>query len=202
MLHVGIAVDLVEIEQLFAEMTNRVKYFGPVFAGPIDKDVTEGIQKQFDTQGRHWGTPWKPLSPTTIALRTEEVGSATKPRKRKGVVHGRRTVSRTGRARAGFAMPERDTLRLWAAYTKSGGPGSLRVITTNSYERGVLGSVVPYAAAQATGVSADKAKMFGRKTGKAIPARPVFPPQSQGFPAPVVNAWAGMLLRYLETGEA
>lgn len=198
MLRVGVTVDLVEAEQRMAAMTDRVRYLNPVLAGPIDQDVTRGIQRQFETNGAHWGTPWKPLSPTTIRLRTKEIGSATKPRKRKGTIHGRRTVSRTGRARAGFATPERDTLRLWAAYTKSGGPGSLRVLTLNSYERGVLGSVVPYAAAQATGVSAEKATFFGRKLGKAVPARPVFPEQ---FPAPVIAAWEGMILRYLDTGE-
>ena len=184
-LRVGASVDLADCMKVFDQLEKKVRDLSPFFRDVLDPALTELFERQFATNGAALGTPWAKLSTTTIKLRTQRTT---------GTGGAKATTSRTGRARAGFAAIERDTLRLYAAYTKAGGPGSLRLIDAMRYERGVDGGVVPYAAAQATGISAEKARFFGRPLGHPIPARPVIPKE---MPAPVLKAWEGQLAQWL-----
>lgn len=178
----GALTPLSALERAFKDVS-------PVFHGPIDMITTAALLAQFATSGRRLnGTPWKPLSLTTIQLRTRVVRRRTAA----GVVA--RTTNRVGQARAGFTTPLRNTNRLWASLVKSGGPEGLRVITPSSYERGTR---VRYAAGHQTGYTITQ--MFGRalKAPIRVPARPLVP---ENLPLDLVGEYEQALLAWLQDG--
>lgn len=182
-------VNLAGALQELSALERAFKDVSPVFRGPIDQITTAALLEQFQSRGAHLnGAPWKPLSITTIHLRTRVVRRRT----RAGVVA--RTTSRVGRARAGFTAPLQDTNRLWASLVKSGAPEGLRLISPSSYERGTR---VRYAAGHQTGFTITT--MFGRplKAPIHVPARPLVP---TNLPAALVGQYELALLKYLQDG--
>lgn len=119
MLRLGARFELREVDAKLDALERRTADLRPVFLGVVDAMVTESLAAQFETRGRHFGTPWAPLPPEYV----------------------RRRGRRPGHGRAGDA-PLRDTNRLWASLVKSGGPESLRVVSPTRYQRG---TTVPYA---------------------------------------------------------
>lgn len=105
-----------------------------------------------------------------------------------------RALTRTLRARPGHGRGGilRDTNRLWASFVKSGGPESVRRITASEYVRG---SSVPYARAHQRGFPA---VVFGRRTGRRVPARPIVP---NPVPREVVATWERLVRDYVLTGK-
>lgn len=180
----GATVDLGGAKKLLTGLAGAVKDLSPVFRGPIDRLTTDALIAQFETRGvRLNGAAWAPLSPVTIALRTRVVGSKNR----------RRTTSRVGQARAGFATPLRNTNRLWASLVKSGGPEGIRVITPSSYERGTR---VGYAVHHQTGFW--MSQMFGRPVSlRKVPARPLVP---DNLPLDLVGGYEGAMVAYIVDG--
>lgn len=178
-----VTVNLAELEQTLKLLGTRSRNLIPWFRGYLRPDLTALIIRQFQTWGEVFGKPWKALSPTTVAMRSRMVNGQLKPK--------------AGRARAGVYAPLRDTLKLYAAYTKPSGPGGLEVVTGDSYTRGVQGSMVPYAALHATGYPS---KVFGRATGKNVPARPVVPNKDMPTPPAITARWEAALATYLRDG--
>ena len=78
---------------------------------------------------------------------------------------------------------------MWAGFTKSGGPDSLRVIRPHYYERG---STNPAASHFHHGYTSF---VFGRATGRRVPARPIIPKNIPGF---LARKWEAGLVRFLE----
>lgn len=143
---VEVKVDLKQAERRLDTVWGALLSLEPVFAGPIDKSVSQLFINQFTTEGEYGGDGiWKPLSPMTLALR-----------KRRG--HGRGGI-------------EQDTRRLWASLVKVG-PESYRVIGPHSYQRG---TTLPYAIFQQRGFASKMIFGRLRKTATQVPARPIVP---------------------------
>lgn len=178
-----VRVNVTGAERLLGSLRSALVDLSPVFRGPIDRHTSDMFRAQFESEGvRLTGTRWAPLSPTTIRLRVRVVGKRVK-----------RSTSRVGRARAGFATIGRDTNRLFASLAKAGGPEGLRVITPASYERGTR---VRYAARFNDGGTLTH--MFGRPvTPRRVPGRPIVPLE---LPAADVAAYEGMIARWITEG--
>src|SRR5690349_6093342 len=67
-IQVGAVVQGSDFDKLLARLAKDVADLRPVFAR-IDRDVTERLRAQFDTQGAALGTPWAPIAPITRELR-------------------------------------------------------------------------------------------------------------------------------------
>lgn len=180
-LRVGAVVHMEEVEKLLSDLALKVHDLRPAFRR-IDSNLTALLREQFDTRGKRLGTPWKPISPVTVAIRTNR-RMASKAARRKAI------------AAKGAGTVLRDTNRLWASYTKPQGPDALRVIDRLRYERGTL---VPYARHHQ--VDQKQTRVFGkpRKQPVTVPARPVIP---SDMPAPVLKTWEGYLVQYITAGE-
>lgn len=184
-----------ELDKTLAAVGHAVKDWRPVWSR-IDADLTEQLRQQFDTRGAHWGTPWPALSEATVRVRI-----------------ARRMFSKRARSRASSAdvrdTPLRDTNRLWASWTKPGAPGSIRVMDALQYQRGSGYTVngFPVALAHQSGFMSTHKPVFDRmgdvhfvrrKGGpKKVPARQVIP---ENLPAPVLKAWEGYVVQYIERG--
>ena len=107
---IRVTVDDTLVRKMLAGARRRAADLSRFFRGPLDKEVTDFLRRQFDTEGAHGGRRWAPLSSTTLALRR-----------------------RAGHGRGGVG---RDTNTMWASLVKSGGPQSIRRITPREYERG------------------------------------------------------------------
>lgn len=180
-------VDVSGAERLLESLRAALTDLTPVFRGSVDAYTSAIFREQFESVGqRLTGTRWAPLSLVTIRLRTRRVGGRT----------ARRTTSRVGRARAGFATPGRDTNRLFASLAKAGGPEGLRVITPATYERGTR---VRYAARFSEGGLLTH--MFGRvlKTPRRVPARPIVPAD---LPPDVVAEYERLITLWIAEGKA
>lgn len=150
------------------KLAGAAKDFRTVFRARIDPILTRFFGRQFETKGAEGGTPWAPLAESTIRGRTRQLAAT----RTKGV----HTTSKVGRARAGFAAPLRDTLRLWASLAKHTGPEVIKVFEPLMYRRGTS---VPYA---------DHAQRAG-------PGRPLIP---HSMPASYVAEMEAALLAHLE----
>ena len=168
-----VSVNLGNTLSLLQKLKGKAQDFRSTFRARIDPIVTRFLGRQFETRGAEGQTSWAPLSPLTIRNRTRQLAAT----RTKGV----RTTSKVGRARAGFATPLRDTLRLWASLAKHTGPEVVKVFEPLSYKRGTS---VPYAAVHQTG-----------SRRKRIPARPIFP---DPMPASYVAEFEAAILAHLE----
>ncbi len=180
MADVTIIVDADKALSLMAKMQAASSDLRPVFQGPIERSVTVMFKKQFETHGQFAGEPWPPLSPFTVMMRTRGLVKHKPKAGAAGPAYDAGVTSKRGRARAGLYAQLRDTLRLWAAYVKPGGPESIRLFTKNSYERGVN---VPYAAKH--------------QKGDGVPKRQVIPVP---IPAKLTITWRAMIAHYIATG--
>lgn len=98
-------------DRLAGEARGRIRDLRPAFR-VFDRKVGSTYRKQFESSGRHFGTPWKPLAPST-----------------------RKARQRTGGNRGGVMRPLWDTARLKRSFQEVGGD-SVRVIRRHHYERG------------------------------------------------------------------
>ena len=63
-----------KLDQVIARlrvMTGRAKNLEPVYRRRIAPDMAREIAKQYATRGRHFRTPWKSVSQTTLELRRQ-----------------------------------------------------------------------------------------------------------------------------------
>ena len=175
-------VQLGDADKILRAYAARAKDLQPFFLGVLDPHVSKLIEEQFATRGKVFGTkPWAALSPATIAMRSRsKSGAATSG-----------SLTKRGRARAGVDTPLQDTRRLWSAYVKSQGPEAIRRVTPSTYERGVT---VPYAQFHQLPYPS---VVYGRRTGRNVPARPVLPRNAKDIPAAVAKQWSELLEAYL-----
>lgn len=181
---VTITANVDKALSLLAKMSAQASDLRPVFQGPIERSVTVMFIRQFETAGKFAGDPWPPLSPVTVMLRSRALETHKPGKGKAGPSYLAGVQSKRGRARAGLYAPLRDTLRLWAAYTKAGGPESIRLFTPSSYERGVN---VPYAIKHQKGDPKTR-----------TPIRRVIP---DPMPAKLTATWRAMLAHYVVTGQ-
>lgn len=194
-LSVGGSVDLTQLDQTLAALGHEVKDARPVFHR-IDRDVSALLREQWQSRGARLGTPWAPITPATIKVRI-----------------ARRMMTRQARRRAGRAAgrdtPLYDSGGLYASFTKPGAPGAIRVIEPLNYERGSGYNVdgFPVAMAMQQGFKSTHRPVFDRmgdvsfvrrKAPKQIVPRVIIP---ENLPAPVVSAWEGYFVQYLEKGS-
>lgn len=145
MIDIDIKVDLKEAERLLNSTLRASMSLQPVFAGSIDKSVSQLFLRRFASEGAWGDRPWIRLRPLTLKLRQE-----------------------SGHGRGGIL---RDTNRLWASLVKVG-PESVRVITARTYSRG---TAVPYARFHQTGWNQRMIFGRRRKQTVRVPARPIVP---------------------------
>lgn len=184
----GAVVQLKDVEALLGSAIAASNDLRPVFRGRIGPSMRRHLEKQFDTRGAHLGTPWAPLSLTTIRFRTREVRVNSRGRISK---HGARaTTSRPGRAKAGFATPMQDSRRLFHALTRITDPEGIRIYEKH---RMAWGTSLKHAAPhhQPGGF---QTRVFGRGPLKHVPSRPVVPSE---MPMPIVSAWSSWLLNHV-----
>lgn len=159
---VRVDVDTFAAETFFKRLKANIVDLSDFFRGPLDRSVTDFFQAQFETEGAHGGTPWAPLAPLSHAMR-----------------------DRAGQGRGGIG---RDSSGLWAAFTKGSGPGAIRNVGPQSYERG---SDLPHAQWFHGGW---KITVFGQDTDRTAPARPIIPDPLPSF---LVEEWAALLADHL-----
>lgn len=121
MLDVSVDIELKEAQKMLDTTAGALLSLAPVFAGPIDKSVSQMFLRRFTSEGAWGGSRWAPLRPLTLRLR-----------------------QRAGHGRGGVL---RDTNRLFGSLVKVG-PESIRIISPHAYQRG---TIVPYARFQQTG---------------------------------------------------
>lgn len=194
-LSVGGSVDFTQLDKTLAELGHEVKDARPVFHR-IDRDVSTLLREQWQSRGARLGSPWTPVTPATIKIRIN-----------------RRMMTKKARARAsraaGADTPLYDRGGLYSSFTKPGAPGSIRIIDKLNYERGSGYNVdgFPVALAMQTGFKSTYRPVFDkmgdvtfvrRKVPKQIGARVIIP---ENLPAPIVSAWEGYFVQYLEKGS-
>lgn len=177
-------IDLKLVRKMIKHAEGRLRNTAKVFEGPIRESVSKAMQRQFESRGQYFGTPWRPLSATTRRLRSRVVGPA----------NARRSTSKRGRAKHGFATPLRDTDRLYQSMVNPTGPETVRI-----WGDGFLkwGTRVPYAYPQQVGF---RTRVFGRGRLVQVPARPMLPTAPQKWPARVKREWVVALARHLVRG--
>lgn len=192
-LTVGATIYTADLDKVLAGLAGRVTDLSPVFHR-IDADVSRLLKEQFETRGAALGTPWAPISPVTIRLRTEK-----------------RMLSARARTRAlsatGADTPLVDSGAMKASFTKPVGPWSLRVLNKLEYVRGSRyapdGKPVAMwmqGGFRSTHVPVDIGRRLifvRRKVPKQIAGRPIIPVV---LPAPITRAWEGLLATYVAEG--
>lgn len=176
----GAVMRLETVEGLIKQINAKASDLRPVFRGPIATDMASQMRQQFDTRGAHLGTPWPPLSFTTIRLRTKTTGPKS----------ARRSTSRAGRARAGFATPMQDTRRLFFTLTRRSDPEGIRVYQPLQM---FWGTRLPYAEPHHR-PGGFTTQVFGKGKVVTVPARPVIP---ESMPATIQAVWGNMILNYV-----
>jgi hypothetical protein len=173
-------------------ITKAIKDLRPFFLGTLEPHITGLITQQFVTRGKVFGPgPWRRLSQMTIEARSRR-GAILRDRFGRYKKNSGKRISKRGRAKAGVYAQLEDSRRLWAAYVKPQGPESQRIVTAHEYHRIVT---VPYARYHQSGYPS---VVYGRRTGRNVPARIVFPRSARDVPAPVVRAWEGLFVQYLD----
>lgn len=166
---IGGRVDLGPVTKLLRSLKARSRDLRGVF-WKIDEQVTIFFETQFESYGVMGGHPWPELAPMTILAKM-----------------------RRGRGRAGPDAIGRDTNKMWAAFTKAGGPNSVRVIEPQMYERGERG--LPYVEPFSEGWLSKNVYKHKRKVAKRIPARPIVPTT---LPVSLTGGWEGMIANYID----
>jgi len=144
----------------------RARDLSAFYRGPVDRSVTKWLKDRFASEGRSGGPTWAPLRPLTSFLR-----------------------SRPGHGRAGSSKVGQDVRRMWASFTKSGGPDSVRVIQPQFYERGSDNPAAKYFH------HGFKLFVFGRQTTRRVPGRPIIPDTIPDF---LTKMWERDLVRHIE----
>jgi len=180
---VAVVVNVAENTKLMKALAGRTRNLNTVFRSRVGPSIARNLVKQFQSRGGHLGTPWDPLRPSTVRMRTRTVGKAS----------ARRSTSRAGRAKAGFATPERDTDRLYRSLTALVDPEGIRIYTASTME---WGTRIEYAGPQASGF---RTQVFGRGRLREVPARPVIPPE--GFPVSITKTWDRAIAHFITTGR-
>lgn len=179
---IGAVVDLSKVQALMDDLTAKGADLIPVFRGRIAPDVQSHLREQYESRGAHLGTKlWPPLSLATIRNRTIVKGSKNR----------RRSTSRPGRAKGGFARPMWDTGRSRLSLVNLVDPEGIRSYQPQEM---VWGSRMAYLAPH------HREGGFDVTWGKHkvhIPQREVIPKE---WPAPILTAWSGWILEYI-TGE-
>jgi len=180
---IGVVVDASQAEKLLEDIITAADNLVPVFRRRIAPDLQGHLRRQYESRGQHLSAPWPALSVTTIRLRTRVVGSKNR----------RRTTSRAGRAKAGFAFPMWDTGRSRRSLVNLSDPEGIRSYKPTEM---VWGSRLAYLAPhhQPGGF---QTRLFGKGPLKQVPQREVVP---QEWPQPVAATWAGWMLDYV-TGK-
>lgn len=177
---VGAVVDLSEVTKVLREVEGRAQNLMPVFRGRIGPDVSAHMREQYESQGAHLGTRWPNLSPTTIKLRTRTVGGK----------NSRRSTSRRGRAKGGFARVMWDTGRSRASLVNLADPEGIREYGPTQM---VWGSTLAYLAPHHA-EGGFNTRLFGKGPLKRVPPRPVVPRE---WPAAIAATWGGWVSDYL-----
>lgn len=174
----GAVLRTKQAETMLKQIGVKATDLRAVFRGPIATSLAGHMKQQFETRGAHFGTPWPPLSTTTILLRTKVTGPSK----------ARRSVSRAGRAKAGFAMPMQDSRRLFFTLTRRSDPEAIRVYRPLQM---FWGSKLPYA-----GIHQEEhtTRMFGKGPLLSVPARPTVP---DVMPIMIQETWAQMIATHV-----
>lgn len=170
---IHVVVDDTVARLVLLRMGKRARDLRSFFRGVVDPSVTEWLKSQFESEGRAGGSPWAPVRPLTVLLR-----------------------NRPGHGRGGFhhgfrAVVGQDVRRMWASFTKSGGPDSVRTILPQFYERGSSNKAAHLFH------SGYRSFVFGHATGRRVPARPIIPDKIPSF---LTRKWERSLVRHLEGG--
>lgn len=167
------------IQSTLDKMLGTLRNAAPAFHR-IDKHVSLMFRRQFASEGRFGGTPWKPLAPSTIRAR-----------------------QKPGRGRGGIL---RDSNTLWSSLVHTG-PESIRLIEPDRYTRG---TTVPYAASHQDGVKRTRRTRTGKRTGPrrkyvtkkmrrtSLPRRPIIP---DPMPEHISRTWEKILADYYAGGK-
>lgn len=174
----GAVVKQKQLRQMLKQIGVKAKDLRPVFKGPIATSLSRHMKEQFDTRGAHFGTPWPPLSTTTIKLRTRVVGPSS----------ARRSTSRAGRAKAGFATPMQDSRRLYFTLTRRTDPEAIRVYQPLQM---FWGSKLPYAGIHQV---EHTTQVFGKGPFVTVPARKTVPDE---MPVTIQESWARMIAKHV-----
>lgn len=175
-----------EVDKLLGSLAIKTADLIPAFRGLIAPSIARHLSEQYESRGAHLGTPWKPISPNTIKARFEVRRASGKK--------GRRSVTRTGRGKAGPA-PMMDTLLSMGSFTKLASPVGIRVYQPLLME---YGSNVAYMAPHHDPQGFDVYPFGNKKAAKVhIAPRFVIPPV---WPAVVLAEWEGMLTAYIGGG--
>lgn len=178
----AVIVNVAENTALMKALTGRTRNLSIVFRSRVGPSIARNLRKQFESRGGHLGTPWAPLTHTTIRMRTRTVGKSS----------ARRSTSKAGRAKAGFATPMRDTDRLYRSLTALADPEGIREYGTMTME---WGTRLEYALPQAKGF---RTQVFGRGRLREVPARPVIPDR---FPVSITKTWDRAIGHFITTGR-
>lgn len=179
----GTVMDARGAEQILRKIGVKAADLRPVFQGPIATDMASQMKRQFDSRGAHLGTRWPPLFRTTIQLRTQV----------KGPSKARRTTSRAGRARAGFATPMQDSRRLFFTLTRRTDPEAIRVYMPHQM---FWGTRLAYAEPHHR-PGGFTTQVFGKGRLVTVPQRAVIP---ENIPPTIQAVWANMVLNYVIKG--
>jgi len=174
----GAVLRTKQAETMLKQIGVKANDLRTVFRGPIATSLAENMRQQFDSRGAHFGTPWPPLSSTTILLRTKVTGPSK----------ARRSVSRAGRAKAGFATPMQDSRRLFFTLTRRSDPEAIRVYNPLQM---FWGSKLPYAGIHQ---EAHTTRVFGKGPLVSVPARPTVP---DVMPVTIQESWAQMIASHV-----
>ena len=179
--HIGVVVNLTDLKKVLHEVDVAASDLRPVFRRRIAPDLSGHMRQQYESRGAHLGTLWPPLSFVTVRLRTRTVGGKNK----------RRSISRPGRAKGGFARPMWDTGRSRLSLVNLSDPDGIRVYKAQEM---VWGSRLAYLGPhhQEGGY---QTRIFGKGPLKHVPPRPVVPRE---WPVPIVTTWSNWMADYLE----
>lgn len=177
----GAVVVLKDVEKMMADLQKAAADLRPVFRGRIGPDISGHLRRQYESRGAHLATLWPPLSFVTIRLRTRVTGGKNR----------RRSISRPGRAKGGFARPMWDTGRSRLSLVNLSDPEGIRVYAPHEM---VWGSRLAYLGPhhQEGGF---RTRLFGKGPEKQVPQREVVPRE---WPQNISDTWAGWMADYLE----
>lgn len=191
---VGTVVNTQQLDKLLAWLSANVQDARPLWHR-IDADLSERLERQWTSRGHEFGTPWAPLTPVTKLLRVNRRMTTTRARKKAS-------------AAKGVDTPLYDQGRLFASFVKPQSPGAIRVIGPKDYVRGSRYTVggVPVASIMNEGWRSThvpvmdedgEAHFRKRAVPKQIPPRTIIPRE---MPLPVLSAWEGYIVQYVEQG--
>lgn len=145
------------------------------FRGYLTPALTSWFKQQFMTRGATFGTPWKPISDSTVSIRK----------------------SLNARAPWGWNAPMVSSGRALNAFTKTTGPDAIRVYTPYNM---LFGSSLPYLDYHHRPQGFTVTHVFGRPLRKPthVDPRPIVPAK---WPGRILGQWADSLIRYIQDEE-